>query len=141
MAKDKKLKVPKEVAGIKVPKKLRKTANKAIAMAENPAIRGLALAGLAAAATAIAENAEARRTAGDGARQAGKAAAKTAETVQDAAADAAAGANQLGDLIRAAALEGARRLLDNKLNGAAKPSRKSRSADAAGSAEGEQAGS
>lgn len=115
MAKEKKLKVPKEVAGIKVPKNLRKKAKQAIALAENPAVRDLALAGLAAAATAIAESAEARRLAEAGARKAKKAAAKMADATSEAGSGTATGANQLGDLIRAAALEGARRLLDASL--------------------------
>ena len=55
MAKDKKLKVPKRVAGVKVPKKLRKRANKALAIAENPAAHKLAVAALTAAAASLAK--------------------------------------------------------------------------------------
>ena len=104
MAKDKKaqaLKVPKRVAGIKVPKKIRKSANKAIAIAENPQARELAVAALTAAAAALGKKGfDAAR---DG--EAGRGEAAGFEDVKQQAA-------RLSDVVIAAALEGARRLLD-----------------------------
>jgi hypothetical protein len=101
MAKDKKaLKVPKRVAGIKVPKKVRKPVNKALALAENPQARELAVAALTAAAAALGKSSadSARNGDGNGAR---------------ADLDAVkAQASRLSDLVIAAALDGARRLLD-----------------------------
>lgn len=93
MSKEKKLKVPKRIAGVKVPKKARKTANKALAMAEDPMVRHIAIAALTAAAAALAE--------------------KKVEVPTDLGEQAPKGASlKLGDLIAVAALEGARRLLD-----------------------------
>lgn len=56
MAKKKKakLKIPKEIAGVKVPKELRKKAKVAIALAESPVARELLAAGLTAVAAALA---------------------------------------------------------------------------------------
>ena len=55
MAKKKKakLKIPKEIAGVKLPKEVRKKAKVAIALAENPMVRDLVAAGLTAAAAAL----------------------------------------------------------------------------------------
>ena len=57
MAKSKKskLKIPKEIAGVKIPKELRKKAKVAIAFAESPMARELLAAGLTAAAAALAK--------------------------------------------------------------------------------------
>ena len=100
MAKDKKpkaLKVPKRVAGIKVPKKLRKSANKALAIAESPQARELAVAALTAAATALTT----RSAEGEG---------RPALRPGEGGTDDRAG--RLADAVIAAALDGARRLLD-----------------------------
>ncbi|HEX8193798.1 MAG TPA: hypothetical protein VF552_12950 [Allosphingosinicella sp.] len=97
MTKDKKMKVPKRIAGVKVPKKIRKPVNKALAIAENPATRDLAVAALTAAAAALArkgaESAAGTRAQGDPVRSEN-------------------GTGNLTDVIIAAALDGARRLLD-----------------------------
>ena len=45
----KKVKIPKKIAGVKIPKKARKTANKAIRMGANPVVRELAAAAIGAA--------------------------------------------------------------------------------------------
>lgn len=113
MAKSK-LKVPKKVAGVKVPKKLRKRAKRAIELAENPAVRELALAGIAAAAAAIVEKAQTRKTAKP------PAAPRPEQPEAEAIAESHAPASDLADLIQSAALEGARRLLE----GASAPARK-----------------
>jgi hypothetical protein len=96
MAKEKKLKVPKRIAGVKVPKNLRKPVNKALAAAENPAMRGLAVAALTAAAASLNE----RRT------DPAPAPRRSGEPGTDDRA------GKLTDVIVAAALDGARRLLD-----------------------------
>ena len=46
-----KVKIPKRVAGVKIPKKVRKKAKKAIKLAESPALREAAVAALGAAST------------------------------------------------------------------------------------------
>ena len=103
MAKDRKakaLKVPKRVAGIKVPKKVRKTANRALAVAENPQARELALAALTAAAAALGKKGV------DAAKEEG------GDSRAPDFADVREQAARLSDVVIAAALEGARRLLD-----------------------------
>lgn len=97
MAKEKKLKVPKRVAGVKVPKKLRKRANKALAIADNPAAHKLAVAALTAAAASLAR--PPKLSDGEGGGEVNLEAVK-------------AQAAKLSDLVIAAALEGARRLLE-----------------------------
>jgi hypothetical protein len=99
MTKDKKMKVPKRIAGVKVPKKIRKPVNKALAIAENPATRDLAVAALTAAAAALAKKSA---EAAPRPRQPGEAGTD------------ANGTGNLTDVIIAAALDGARRLLDNR---------------------------
>jgi len=47
-----KVKIPKKVAGVKIPKKARKRANKAIEAVDNPFVRGLAAAALVGASRA-----------------------------------------------------------------------------------------
>lgn len=96
---DKKLKVPKRIAGVKVPKQARKTANKALEMAENPLVRQVAAAALTAAAAALSE--------------------KKVPAPGGLAPEAPKGTDvKLGDLVALAAMEGARRFLD-KAAGAA----------------------
>lgn len=109
MTKDKKMKVPKRIAGVKVPKKIRKPVNKALAIAENPATRDLAVAALTAAAAALA------RKGAESATRPGK----PGEPGTDADR-----AGTLTDAVIAAALDGARRLLDKpgrEANDAAAP--------------------
>jgi hypothetical protein len=45
----KKVKIPKRIAGVKIPKKARKTANKAIRLGASPVVRELAVAAIGAA--------------------------------------------------------------------------------------------
>lgn len=104
VAKNKKLKVPKKVAGVKVPKKVRKTAKRALAMADNPIALDFAVGALSAAAAALASSRGTREVAGEAARGPRRAAGDAGETLGREAA-------QLREVLRAAALEGARRLL------------------------------
>ena len=59
MAKDKKGKLPKQIGGMKLPKKARKQANKAIAALNQPMVRELAAAALAAASAVASKRAKA----------------------------------------------------------------------------------
>lgn len=88
-----KTKVPKKIGGVKVPKKVRKQAKKAIKLVESP-VREFAISGLTAAAEALAQ-----RTANEL-----RAAGQTQRKANLAALD-------LGDMLREAAIEGARRFL------------------------------
>lgn len=84
-----KVRIPKKVAGVKIPKKVRKRVKVTVRFAESPAMRELASTALARAA---------RRTGNGG----------------DAPRVAALGvdAEKLGEVIRTAALDGLRRFLD-----------------------------
>lgn len=106
-SRDKTLKVPKRIAGVKVPKNIRKPVNKALAIAENPATRDLAIAALTAAAAALAKK---------GTDAASAATRRPGERGTDPDR-----AGRLGDVILAAALDGARRLLDQPPGPAAAP--------------------
>jgi hypothetical protein len=92
LTKEKKLKVPKRIGGVKVPKKVRKPVNKALAIAENPATRDLAIAALTAAAAAL--SGQRPRRPGDPGTDLDR-------------------AGKITDTLVAAALDGASRLLDN----------------------------
>ncbi|TFI56488.1 hypothetical protein E2493_20005 [Sphingomonas parva] len=99
MAKDgkKKTKIPKQVAGIKVPKKLRKAGNKAVKLAQDPIVGEVVAAALLSAAAALRE--------GGGAKDGAGAAAKGAE-------DARQQAGRLGDSLKVLAIDLARRTLE-----------------------------
>jgi len=86
-------KIPKKIGGVKVPKKVRRQAKKAIKLVESP-VREFAISGLTAAAEALAQ-----RTASEL-----RAAGQTQRRASLAALD-------LGDMLREAAIEGARRFL------------------------------
>lgn len=62
MAKKKNAKLPKKIAGVKIPKKLRKSGGKLIEAASTPAGRELIAAGLVAAGSALAAKAQKART-------------------------------------------------------------------------------
>jgi hypothetical protein len=94
--KAKSLKVPKRIAGVKVPKEIRKPVNKALKLADDPQARGLAVAALTAAAAAL--------TARPGEGEAQRALRPGEPGIGDRA-------DKLADAVIAAALEGARRLL------------------------------
>ncbi len=92
-----KVKVPKKIAGVKVPKKLRKEAKQALKLADSNAVRDLALAGLKLAAENLLDRTKARRTTKAG---------------REAVAEINLNALHLGDVLRAAAVEGARRFVE-----------------------------
>ncbi len=94
-----KVKIPKRVAGVKVPKKVRRQAKKALKLTASPMVRDLALAGLTLAAQAMVDRAERART-GNGAAGPGAAAGRKPDGLD------------LGLVIHAAVAEGARRFLE-----------------------------
>jgi hypothetical protein len=98
-----KVKIPKRVAGVKVPKKVRKQAKKALKLTESRAVHDLALAGLTLAAEAMLDR--------------GRAAA--AGRTAPGAAKAGLGALDLAEVVHAAVAEGARRFLQGFEEGAA----------------------
>jgi hypothetical protein len=107
-----KVKIPKRIAGVKVPKKVRKQAKKALQLTASPAVRDLALAGLTLAAERVIDQARAKKRA---ARPGAEAKAKLDGL-------------DLGEVIHAAVTEGARRFLEGFDEGAAaaapRPARK-----------------
>ncbi|HVQ09816.1 MAG TPA: hypothetical protein VMS43_15410 [Allosphingosinicella sp.] len=86
-----KVKIPKRVGGVKVPKKVRKQAKKALKLTESSAVRDLALAGLTLAAEAMLDRGRAATAPGT---------RKTGLNGLD-----------LGEVVHAAVAEGARRFL------------------------------
>ena len=96
-----KVKIPKRVGGVKVPKKVRKQARKALKLTESSAVRDLALAGLTLAAEAMLERGRATTAAGPGTAKAGL------------------DALDLGEIVHAAVAEGARRFLQGFEEGVA----------------------
>lgn len=95
-----KVKVPKRIAGVKVPKKLRKQAKKMLKASASPVVQDLALAGLTLAATRMLDGAKAV-----------KQAAASAEA--DKPAKSRLHGLDFAAMIEAAAAEGARRFLDS----------------------------
>lgn len=91
MAKSKSQKLPKKIAGVKVPKRLRKPGGKALVALRHPLVADIAAAALIAAAGAIRDSRAVRSAAGE---------------VKDKAGDAAG----LGTVIAATAAQGAKRL-------------------------------
>jgi hypothetical protein len=55
-------KLPKRIAGVKIPKKLRKKGRKITAVLENPIVAQIIAAGLLAAADAISKKPKAKKT-------------------------------------------------------------------------------
>ena len=101
MAKDgkKKNKIPKQVAGIKVPKKLRKAGNRAVKLAQDPVVGEVVAAALLSAAAALREGAGPERKGSQPAADQG------AEEVRRQA-------TALGDSLKGLALDFARRALE-----------------------------
>ena len=100
-----KVKIPKQVAGVKIPKKVRRKVKKAARMAESPVVREIAVAAAAAAAQAGAARAKAR-----------KAAAEAAQAVERSPGEPGVAlptdVDRVFDTVRAAALDGLRRFLE-----------------------------
>lgn len=90
-----KVKIPKRIAGVKIPKQARKTANKAIRMGASPMVRELAVAAIGAAGKA---RGEARHVQGE----------EHGSGRREIQLDAA----RIGDAFRAAAIDGLRRFLE-----------------------------
>jgi hypothetical protein len=89
-----KAKIPKRVAGVKLPKTVRKQARQALKLTGSAAVRDLAIAGLNLAAASLL----------DEAGRAGRAGKKGKSSLASL---------DLGDVVRAAAAEGARRFLES----------------------------
>lgn len=92
-------KLPKRIAGVKIPKKLRKRGGKMVDMLAHPLVADVAAAALLAAAQAIKESKRVR-----------SATATAREKAGELANEAGDGAASLGTVIAAKANEGARRL-------------------------------
>ena len=88
----KKLKIPKTVAGVKLPKKVRNRAKKAIRMGASPVVREIAAAAIGAAAG---------KAAGSGRRSAGGAGARIRFE-----------GGEIGEAFRSAAVAGLQRFLE-----------------------------
>lgn len=93
-----KVKIPKRVGSVKIPKKVRRKANKAIEMAESPALRELAKAAIGAAAST--------RRVSQGAR------IEVNGEPLSAAATVRIDAERFGEAFRNAAIDGFRRFLE-----------------------------
>jgi hypothetical protein len=106
-----KVKVPKRIGGVKVPKKLRKQAKRAIEMVDTPAARDLAIAGLAMAAETFIDRRQSNKTAKSAATEAVKQARGGRKALHQAVKNGLDGL-ELGEVLRAAAAEGARRFLE-----------------------------
>jgi hypothetical protein len=99
-------KLPKRIAGVKIPKKLRKQGGKLHALLDQPFVADVVAAGLLAAADAMVRSRPARK--------AGKAAKHAAADASEAAAEAAStGAVNIGSVLAFAAREAARAIKSN----------------------------
>ena len=102
---NKKSTIPKHLAGIKVPKKLRKAGNKAIKLAGDPLVSEVVAAALLSAAAALREGGKAKPK---GAKSGAAAAAGGGKS----ASDEGGNANFLGDSLKVLAVDFARRTLE-----------------------------
>lgn len=78
-------KIPKRIAGVKIPKGLRDSGDAAVKLAQSPMARELLSAGLAAAAAALAANSRARKAAQQSGAEATDAFAQAAGTARESA--------------------------------------------------------
>ncbi|HEX8513709.1 MAG TPA: hypothetical protein VF688_11460 [Allosphingosinicella sp.] len=92
-----KVKVPKRIGGVKVPKSVREAGKSALKLAERPAVGETVAAALLAAAAALRDPPATRRAAG---------------VAADAAGEAGQDAIRVGDSLRKMAIDMARRTLD-----------------------------
>ena len=112
------VKIPKRVAGVKIPKKVRRKVKKAAKMAESPVVREVAAAALGAAAQVKAARAEARaagaeaRAAGARARADGAEARRASAAVRIEAPRISIDGERVFETVRAAAIDGLRRFLE-----------------------------
>jgi hypothetical protein len=93
----KNVKIPKKIAGMKIPKKARKTANKAIKMGASPVVRELAAAAIGAAGAKAAGE---RKDPANGLRHIGGSARVHID------------GGKIGEAFRTAAIDGLRRFLE-----------------------------
>lgn len=107
--------IPKQIAGVKVPKGLRDSGKAAVKFARSPMARELLSAGLVAAAAAVAANSRARKAAQQSGAEASDAFAKAADT-------AAESASKIGAAFVEAAGAAAQRLFASGKDGAANAS-------------------
>lgn len=116
-AKKDKVKIPKKIAGVKIPKELRKAANGAVStLVAHPALGEIVASGLIAAAAALSES--------DALKKRAKAVGKEAEAAGDELAREASHAKML---MKAAAGAMGKALLDEiKVSGAARASKTSK---------------
>lgn len=98
MAKDKKGKSDKAVAGVKIPKSVREAGAAAKEFAQQPVVSDLVVAALTAAATSLAQT-QAAKAAGD--------------ATADAASETVEHASAIGAAVKRVLLDAARELLDN----------------------------
>lgn len=101
-----KMKIPKEIAGVKIPKTLRDSGKAAMKLAQNPMARELLSAGLIATAAAVTANSRARKAA----RQSGK---EAGEALSGAASAASDSATRIGAALVGAAEMAAQRFFGN----------------------------
>ena len=100
----KNVKIPKKIAGVKIPKKARKTANKAIKMGANPVVRELAAAAIGAAGARAAGDRGDRKDEGREEQREESRSGYRAEIHVDGA--------RVAEAFRAAAIDGLRRFLE-----------------------------
>jgi hypothetical protein len=100
----KNVKIPKKIAGVKIPKKARKTANKAIKMGANPVVRELAAAAIGAAGARAAAERGDRKDEGREEHREESRSGYRAEIHVDGA--------RVAEAFRAAAIDGLRRFLE-----------------------------
>ncbi|MFN3387773.1 MAG: hypothetical protein ACK40O_02500 [Allosphingosinicella sp.] len=110
-AKKGKAKIPKEVGGVKVPKKLRKIGKKAIALAQQPMVSEIAAAALLGAAAALREGKDLKG------RDAAKAAGAAGDAAKAAAKEAGAEVSKLSEALKMLAGDLARRAVDAMAEG------------------------
>lgn len=105
-AKKAKTKVPKQVAGVKVPKKLRKIGKKAIELAQQPMVSEIAAAALLGAAAALREGKDLKG------KDAAKAAGAAGDAAKAAAKEAGEDISKLSQALKVLAGDLARRAVD-----------------------------
>jgi hypothetical protein len=96
--------IPKEIAGIKLPKELRKAGRKAVKLVKDPVVSEVVAAVLLSAAAAL--------RAGTKEKSGSTPAADAAKTAQDAAKTAKREASAVGDAVKLLAVDFARRTIE-----------------------------
>ena len=106
-------KLPKRIAGVKVPKTLRKRGHGMSVLLNNPIVADLIAAALLFAAERLAKNPKLRKVVWTAGQEVGEAAKAAEHKVEDAAHAAEAGAITLGHVLAAAARQGANWISSN----------------------------